>query len=74
MTKQGSLSLVAKRVGNAVKKMAGAGKSWHTPFMAAASHAVSQRITSVDFVLDIRDARNVSCLGGCLLLPLPVAL
>lgn len=57
MTKQGSLSLVAKRVGNAVKKMAGAGKSWHTPFMAAASHAVSQRITSVDFVLDIRDAR-----------------
>ncbi|XP_021725840.1 DAR GTPase 2, mitochondrial-like isoform X1 [Chenopodium quinoa] len=48
---------MAKRVGNTVIKMAGDGKSLYTPFMAAASTAVSQRIASVDFVLDLRDAR-----------------
>ncbi|XP_021725841.1 DAR GTPase 2, mitochondrial-like isoform X2 [Chenopodium quinoa] len=57
MTKKESLLLMAKRVGNTVIKMAGDGKSLYTPFMAAASTAVSQRIASVDFVLDLRDAR-----------------
>ncbi|XP_021751747.1 DAR GTPase 2, mitochondrial-like [Chenopodium quinoa] len=57
MTKQESLLLMAKRVGDTVRKMAGDGKSLYTPFMAAASNAVSQRIASVDFVLDLRDAR-----------------
>ncbi|KNA20484.1 hypothetical protein SOVF_052040 [Spinacia oleracea] len=37
--------------------MAGTDKSWYTPFMAAASDAVSRRIPDVDFVLDLRDAR-----------------
>ncbi|KMT16686.1 hypothetical protein BVRB_3g049700 [Beta vulgaris subsp. vulgaris] len=31
--------------------------SWYTPLMAAASDAISRRISSVDFVLDLRDAR-----------------
>ncbi|XP_048496732.1 DAR GTPase 2, mitochondrial isoform X2 [Beta vulgaris subsp. vulgaris] len=62
MTKNESLLLLmAKKVGNAVKKMAGEEKkkkwSWYTPLMAAASDAISRRISSVDFVLDLRDAR-----------------
>lgn len=63
MTKNESLLLLmAKKVGNAVKKMAGEENkkkkwSWYTPLMAAASDAISRRISSVDFVLDLRDAR-----------------
>lgn len=57
MTNQESLLLMATRVGNTVRKMAGTDKSWYTPFMAAASDAVSRRIPDVDFVLDLRDAR-----------------
>ncbi|XP_057540461.1 DAR GTPase 2, mitochondrial isoform X6 [Amaranthus tricolor] len=60
MTKKDSLSLMATLVGDAVRKNAGKHKnrwSWYTPFMAAASEAISQRIPVVDFVLDLRDAR-----------------
>ena len=65
MTKKDSLSLMATLVGDAVRKNAGKHKnrwSWYTPFMAAASEAISQRIPVVDFVLDLRDARVISFL------------
>ena len=62
MTKKDSLSLMATLVGDAVRKTAGKHTnrwSWYTPFMEAASQAISQRIPVVDFVLDLRDARVI---------------
>lgn len=51
-------AIFAKRVASEVRKSAGNKQStWYTPFMAAASRAVSERIPLVDFVLDVRDAR-----------------
>lgn len=51
-------SLVQK-LGNAVKEVArNKGSSWwYTPHVAAASHAIADRIPLVDFVLEVRDAR-----------------
>nr|GMD59450.1 DAR GTPase 2, mitochondrial [Ipomoea batatas] len=51
-------SLVQK-LGNAVKEVARNKSSswWYTPHVAAASHAIADRIPLVDFVLEVRDAR-----------------
>ncbi|KAF5208210.1 Dar gtpase 2 protein [Thalictrum thalictroides] len=51
-------SRITERIGAAVMK-AGANKAstWFTPHMAAASRAIFQRIPSVDFILEVRDAR-----------------
>ncbi|KAL2921446.1 DAR GTPase 2 mitochondrial [Bienertia sinuspersici] len=63
MTKHKTLLSMAKKVGDAVKKTAKTENShncrwsYYTPFMAAASRAISERIPIVDFVLDLRDAR-----------------
>ncbi|PIN01839.1 Conserved ATP/GTP binding protein [Handroanthus impetiginosus] len=51
-------SLIQK-IGKAVKEVAKSRSSewWYTPHMAAASHAVAERIPLVDLVLEVRDAR-----------------
>ncbi|GMH21626.1 hypothetical protein Nepgr_023468 [Nepenthes gracilis] len=49
---------LAGRVGSALRNAAGIKQAtWYTPFMAAASRAIAERIPLVDFVLDVRDAR-----------------
>ncbi|PIA32711.1 hypothetical protein AQUCO_04400123v1 [Aquilegia coerulea] len=51
-------SRITERIGRAVMK-AGADKAstWFTPHMVAASRAIFERIPSVDFTLEVRDAR-----------------
>ncbi|GAB2232383.1 hypothetical protein Drorol1_Dr00011415 [Drosera rotundifolia] len=48
----------ARLVGSAVQRAALSKQStWHTPFMAAATRAVAERVGMVDFVVEVRDAR-----------------
>ncbi|KAK9274292.1 hypothetical protein L1049_019106 [Liquidambar formosana] len=50
---------IARRLGAAVTKMAGnKAAGWYTPHMAAASRAIAERISLVDLILEIRDARE----------------
>ncbi|KAK9273079.1 hypothetical protein L1049_017886 [Liquidambar formosana] len=49
---------IARRLGAALTKMAGnKAAGWYTPHMAAASRAIAERISLVDLILEIRDAR-----------------
>ncbi|KAJ4842633.1 hypothetical protein Tsubulata_013325 [Turnera subulata] len=51
---------IARAIGNAVvdaMREKGRGGWWFTPHMAAASRAIAQRLSLVDFVLEVRDAR-----------------
>ncbi|GAB2297861.1 hypothetical protein Dimus_031947 [Dionaea muscipula] len=48
----------ALRVGSAVQRVATMKQvSWYTNFMEAASRAIAERMSLVDFVIDVRDAR-----------------
>jgi len=49
-----SRSIGLKEIGEALKK---AKSGWYSLHMAAASHAIAQRIPLVDFILEVRDAR-----------------
>ncbi|KAJ6888707.1 hypothetical protein NC652_029713 [Populus alba x Populus x berolinensis] len=49
-----SRSIGLKEIGEALKK---AKSEWYSLHMAAASHAIAQRIPLVDFILEVRDAR-----------------
>ncbi|XP_037496135.1 DAR GTPase 2, mitochondrial isoform X3 [Jatropha curcas] len=52
------IKTLATEIGNRVKLAArNRGKGWYTPFMAAASRAIAERIPLVDFVVEVRDAR-----------------
>lgn len=52
------LKMLASEIGNTINKAASnRAKGWYTPFMAAASRAIAERIPLVDFVLEVRDAR-----------------
>ncbi|KAJ8754543.1 hypothetical protein K2173_005704 [Erythroxylum novogranatense] len=46
---------MVKKIWNAMRQKKAGG--WYNAHMAAASHAISQRIPLVDFVLEVRDAR-----------------
>ncbi|GAB2231162.1 hypothetical protein Droror1_Dr00027450 [Drosera rotundifolia] len=48
----------ARRVGSVVQRAASSKQStWYSPFRAAASWAVAEKIGMVDFVIEVRDAR-----------------
>ncbi|KAF9671587.1 hypothetical protein SADUNF_Sadunf12G0063000 [Salix dunnii] len=49
-----SRSMGLKEIGETLKK---AKSRWYSLHMAAASHAIAQRIPLVDFILEVRDAR-----------------
>ncbi|CAK7349255.1 unnamed protein product [Dovyalis caffra] len=49
-----SRSIGLRKIGEALKK---AKSGWYTLHMAAASHAIAQRIPLADFILEVRDAR-----------------
>ncbi|KAI9384578.1 hypothetical protein POPTR_012G083100v4 [Populus trichocarpa] len=49
-----SRSIGLKEIGEALKK---AKSGWYSLHMAAASHAIAQRIPLADFILEVRDAR-----------------
>ncbi|CAI9091056.1 OLC1v1025976C1 [Oldenlandia corymbosa var. corymbosa] len=51
---------IIQKLGNAVKKVARSKGSswWYTPHMAAATRAIAERIPLVDFILEVRDARE----------------
>ncbi|XP_038682474.1 DAR GTPase 2, mitochondrial isoform X2 [Tripterygium wilfordii] len=52
-----SQKAIANEIGRAVQVAARNGKGWYNPHMAAAAHAVVERIPMVDLILDVRDAR-----------------
>ncbi|KAK7243474.1 hypothetical protein RIF29_38271 [Crotalaria pallida] len=51
----------ARRIGTAVKEKTGRKKlmqgPWYDSFMAAASHAIAERLPLVDIIVEVRDAR-----------------
>ncbi|KAF2321803.1 hypothetical protein GH714_002880 [Hevea brasiliensis] len=55
------IKMLASEIGNTINKAASnREKGWYTPFMAAASRAIAERIPLVDFILEVRDARTLS--------------
>ncbi|KAF3675043.1 putative pectinesterase PPME1 [Capsicum annuum] len=51
---------LVRKIGNAIKEVARNKGSmwWYTPHMAAASHAITERIPLVHILLEVRDARE----------------
>ncbi|KAK6271088.1 hypothetical protein POUND7_008186 [Theobroma cacao] len=50
-------SKLAREIGSVVKKAASSNRGWYGPHMAAATCAIAQRLSLVDLIVEIRDAR-----------------